>query len=68
MIAALQPGGRHPELVSGPTVKPAGTGRVEGWMLKQVQHDDERQRGGYDFFTAPRSSCFQSGCDNIIFE
>ena len=30
---------RHPELVSG-SISPSGAkGEVDGWMLKQVQHD-----------------------------
>jgi hypothetical protein len=30
---------RHPELVSGSNVQQATPSLVEGWMLKQVQHD-----------------------------
>jgi hypothetical protein len=32
---------RHPELVSGSISQEAPTSRVDEWMLKQVQHDDE---------------------------
>ncbi|MXP41400.1 hypothetical protein GRI75_07060 [Altererythrobacter soli] len=33
---------RHPELVSGSIVPPLRTAAVEEWMLKQVQHDEEK--------------------------
>ena len=31
---------RHPELVSGSIVPHTLSAQVEGWMLKQVQHDE----------------------------
>ena len=32
---------RHPELVSGSILPLSHSVSVEGWMLKQVQHDDD---------------------------